>query len=267
MVNRIKLGQKGGGKNLIKTTGSVIGDKEVKKTDEGTERWFFDLLLSSKKKQYLSARHTLGFTLLEILVVIAIISILAAMLMPALQKAREKARQGVCMSNLKQIYLATMMYASDNDGYLPPNRAVYPLNPPSTYRWHGILGYHGYIKPSESSGLLGYIPLKSAVVCPTGVGLGEIYNSGQGWWSNYVANVNIFPVTSRKLGTCKRPSETLMICDGKSDRTTVSRDWWSDRASYRHSGGINILYVDGHVKWLNDQPSTSPTDPFWNGGD
>ena len=61
-----------------------------------------------------------GFTLIELLVVIAIVAILAAMLLPALSKAREKARQSVCMNNLKQIGLAVFMYAEDWDGYLMP---------------------------------------------------------------------------------------------------------------------------------------------------
>src|SRR5450432_2383849 len=64
-------------------------------------------------------RSSKAFTLIELLVVIAIIAILAAILFPVFAQAREKARQTSCLSNLKQLGLGFLMYASDNDGYFP----------------------------------------------------------------------------------------------------------------------------------------------------
>src|ERR1051325_4391810 len=63
-----------------------------------------------------------GFTLIELLVVVAIISILAAMLLPALNKAKENGRRAVCMSNLKQLGVAIRLYADDNGDRTPPFR-------------------------------------------------------------------------------------------------------------------------------------------------
>jgi len=85
-----------------------------------------------------------GFTLIELLVVIAIIAILAAILFPVFARAREKARQTKCLSNVKQLGMSLLMYASDHDGAFPMvtgNSAVIPSPKPNMT---GLIGYTDY---------------------------------------------------------------------------------------------------------------------------
>ena len=136
--------------------------------------------------------HRRGFTLIELLVVIAIIAILAAILFPVFARAREKARQASCVSNLKQIGLAMQMYASDYDERCPPTWGWVPADwVPEQGNWFtGFFMWDVYLYPYVKMGskAAGSTRMQSHGVwmCPSGL------TSSQGHARNYGANQNVF---------------------------------------------------------------------------
>jgi prepilin-type N-terminal cleavage/methylation domain-containing protein/prepilin-type processing-associated H-X9-DG protein len=199
-----------------------------------------------------------GFTLIELLVVIAIIAILAAILFPVFAKAREKARQSSCASNLKQIGLAVNSYKQDYDETYPLNREAGDGNSPRRmsgpscdlgpqYFW--IDGLVPYIKNDK----LWVCPSAEPITCMTS----PPFKRGYGY--SQVAS-------QAKDSAVVIPADTLIAADAQSQSfIPICCASQGGCVAFRHSEMANGLYYDGHVKSYKDNlaPGGGRQNPKW----
>jgi len=192
-----------------------------------------------------------GFTLIELLVVIAIIAILAAILFPVFARAREKAKQTSCLSNVKELCLAVHMYAQDYDDRLP-----FMAN---FGRW-----WYQVLDP--------YMKNAQIIICPSKPQYvpGYAWNySGCGYqpgatWTPVRTGL-IYEGCNTSIYKSPGPASTIMLADNWWGTTTTERRALYrqlDRREGRHNEGDNYGFVDGHAKWL--KPTQVQDADWWD---
>ena len=201
-------------------------------------------------------RQRPGFTLIELLVVIAIIAILAAILFPVFARAREKARETSCSSQLRQLGLALHMYAQDYDETFPFDN------------------YVGNPHPMLLNGLYPYVRNRNLFYCPSAQALeagasvppptyqgpaDSVVNTDANWAACRITYKYYSWVLTDPWAQTMTPR---LLTEGSDADCWLLSDWFRKKCpTWPHkrdkAGGILVQFVDGHVKFISGEPINS----------
>ena len=192
-----------------------------------------------------------AFTLIELLVVFAIIAILAALLLPALSESKQKARQAVCLNNIKQVTLAAFNWAGDNEGRLPPRMAS------SASNWVGLL---------ET-----YYENKLVLKCPTEPVQARtfIMNAFNDWFESQLHPADYIEYKlwrwpeGMRVSSIEQPSDTVLFGEKLPTSGHVHMDLFQGNHTnevdhQRHRTGSNFTFGDGSARFLERRKSVRP---------
>jgi prepilin-type N-terminal cleavage/methylation domain-containing protein/prepilin-type processing-associated H-X9-DG protein len=213
-----------------------------------------------------------GFTLIELMVVVAVITIVAAILFPVFSAAREKARQVSCISNIQQLGKATMLYAQDYDETYPLGLISCSNGGHFWTEWNaespdGVcrgfqVTWMDLLNPYVRNWNIFHCPstdFKGKLFVPPGVPrerveysygvsyyFSRVYDSYAGAWRQ--------PTTTRptlSLSEVVRPEEKVYMADSAGHPNHTPYPWlYTDSIQFRHHTGVNIGFADGHSRWF-----------------
>ena len=231
-------------------------------------------------------RKTGSFTLIELLVVIAIIAILAAMLLPALNKAKERAYTIKCTSNFSGSGRALAFYADDHNTYYPQRQGISFFTKKTGVEkdvcmfnyWPGLttttMAYAAVGRKGVKSSPYACPSARPESENPNGFWKSDNFHLTQGYSICFSKALHADKGSSYyKSARWRFPSSLMTMADGSDTALQYASPFTrSDQKMHaRHSGGVNVLFADGHVKWMkqsevpdNNKTSGANKKAFWD---
>ncbi|MCW5556164.1 MAG: type II secretion system protein [Verrucomicrobiae bacterium] len=195
-------------------------------------------------------RPVSAFTLVELLVVLAIVALLAAMLLPSVGKVKEKSRATQCISNLRQWGLAFRLYADDNADYLPRRgqgvQALFQIERTDDWfnalpPYHGLPSFQQLVATSNQPAA----KASSVFICPTANDPGGTY------FLPYAMNMNLSPRNlplATRFTEIVRPESVVALADAPGPYSSTFPSTRPYSPLPRHSARVNLLILDGRVR-------------------